>query len=231
MVSGKASRREPPDRGPAVSRREYVACLALGTAGAVLTLLCLRQGWARVLTAAPSPLPATSVSVTGQDLVPLAGALGLASLAGLAAVAATRHRTRRLVGLLLAAFGVAMLVSMWARVGTADVLAAARAAAVPPGGSATAGGVSGAAGAVPGGTPGVTAPGQVTLAGFPWRPLAMAGAAMVAAAGLLGGWRGGRWPVMSSRYERPATGEPVPAADSATLWEELSSGADPTDPA
>lgn len=211
------------------SRREQLASLALGAVGAALVLLALRQGWASVRTAGPPPLPATSVSVTGQALVPLAGALGLAALAGLAAVAATRHRARRLVGVALAAIGVAMLVSVLAQVSSADVLAAARAAVVPPGGSATAGGGLGAPGAVPGGTPGVTAAGHVALASFPWRPLAAAGAAFVAAAGMLAAWRGGRWPVMSSRYERAGARERAPAADSATLWEELSRGVDPTD--
>src|SRR5262245_30549532 len=82
--------------GRSAARREYALCLAIGAAGAAIVLLAVRQGWARVLTVAPAPLPATSVTVTGQDLVPVAGALGIASLAGLAAVVATRSRLRRL---------------------------------------------------------------------------------------------------------------------------------------
>ena len=49
------------------------------------------------------------------------------------------------------------------------------------------------------------------------------------ATGLLVAWRGTRWPVMSSRYDRPASGKPSAAADPASLWESLSQGLDPTD--
>ena len=226
MTAGAA---EPAGR--ASSSREYALCLALGAAGAVIVLLAVRQGWARVLTVAPSPLPVTSVTVTGQDLVPVAGALGLASLAGLAAVIATRRRLRRLTGVLLAAFGMIMAVSMAMSLGTASVLAAARAAAVSHGGSAIAGGPSGPA-AVPGGpAAGVGGSAHVSLAGFGWRPVALAGALAVFAAGLLVAWRGGRWPSMSSRYDQPGGKAAARGTDAAALWEALSEGADPTDSA
>ena len=103
-------------------------------------LLSARQGWARVLTPAPPPLPADSVTVSGQDLVPLAGALGVAALATLAAVIATRGLARRLTGVLLAAFGVAIAVAVSLPVTAAEVLAAARVTTVSQAGSATAGG-------------------------------------------------------------------------------------------
>jgi hypothetical protein len=61
-----------------------------------------------------------------------------------------------------------------------------------------------------------------------WRPAAVAGALIIVAAGLLVCWRGARWPVMSSRYEPPEQAERRQAADSATMWDALSSGADPT---
>ena len=82
-------------------RREYLLDLALGAVGAGAVLLSARQGWARVATPAPAPLPASVVSVSGQDLVPLAAALALAALASLAAVIATRRLARRLAGLLM----------------------------------------------------------------------------------------------------------------------------------
>ena len=68
--------------------------LLLGAAGAGLVLLVMRQGWARVETAAPRPLPASIVTVSGQALLPAASALALAALAGLAAVLATRRMLR-----------------------------------------------------------------------------------------------------------------------------------------
>lgn len=212
-------------------RREYALGLVLGAAGAGIVLLSARQGWARVLTPAPPPLPADSVTVTGQDLIPLAGALGLAALATLAAVIATRGLARRLTGLLLAAFGVAVAAAASLPVTTAEVMAAARVTTVSQAGSATAGGSGGVSpGAVPGGTtPGVTATGHVTMLAVPWRPAAVVGALLIVAAGLLVAWRGNRWPAMSSRYTRQPERDRRPADDSASLWEALSRGADPTE--
>jgi uncharacterized membrane protein (TIGR02234 family) len=226
---------EAPGRAPAGpqggSRREYALGLALGAAGAGLVLLAARQGWARVLTPAPPPLPAGSVTVTGQDLVPLAGALGLASLATLAAVIATRGLARRLTGVLLAAFGAAIAVAVSLPITAAEVLAAARVTAVSQAGSATAGGSAGVSpGAVPGGAaPGLNTAGHVATLLAPWRPVAVAGALVIVAAGLLVAWRGSGWPVMSGRYERPPERNQRAPADSATMWEALSRGADPTD--
>ena len=215
------------------SRREYALVLVLGAAAAGVVLLSVRQAWARVLTPAPAPLPGTSVTVSGQDLVPLAGALGVAALATLAAVIATRGLARRLIGVLLAAFGAVIAVAVSLPVTATEVLAAARVTAVSQAGSATAGGAAGVSpGAVPGGTaPGVTATGHVTMLTVPWRPVAVVGALVILAAGLLVAWRGGGWPVMSGRYERPPERDRQPPADSASLWEALSSGADPTEQA
>jgi uncharacterized membrane protein (TIGR02234 family) len=232
IVTGEARDQAAPG-APARSRREYALGLALGAAGAGLVLLSARQGWARVLTPAPPPLPAGAVTVTGQDLVPLAGALGVAALATLAAVIATRGLARRLTGALLAAFGVAIAVAVSLPVTAAEVLSAARVTTISQAGSATAGGSAGVTpGAVPGGaSPGVTAVGHVTMLTMPWRPAALVGALVIAAAGLLVAWRGRGWPVMSSRYGRAAQQEQQPSADSAALWEALSRGSDPTEQA
>jgi len=213
------------------SRREYALALVIGAAGAGLVLLSARQGWARVLTPAPPPLPADSVTVTGQDLVPLAAALGVAALATLAAVIATRSLARRLTGVLLAVFGAVIAVAVSLPITAAEVLAASRVTTVSQAGSATAGGQAGVSpGAVPGGTaPGVTATGHVTMLAA-WRPAAVLGALVIIAAGLLVAWRGSRWPVMSGRYERSPE-QDRPTDESAALWEALSSGADPTDQA
>jgi hypothetical protein len=67
------------------------------------------------------------------------------------------------------------------------------------------------------------------MASFPWRPLAAVGALAILVAGVLVAWRGPRWPAMSGRYSRTGGGDPQPAADTATLWDSLSSGVDPTD--
>lgn len=228
---------------PLPARREYALGLLLGAAGAGVLLLSVRQGWAHVLTPAPSPLPASSVTVTGQDVVPLAGALGLASLAGLAAVIATGGRVRRFTGGLLAVFGLAALIAVGAHLSTSGIVAASHAKSASQAGSATAGGTSGVApGTIPGAaTPGVTSAGHVTFGSFPWHYVALAGALLVIGAGLLTAWRGHRWPTMAARYERapvsgdgegPAAAAPArrPAPDTtAALWDALSRGADPTE--
>jgi uncharacterized membrane protein (TIGR02234 family) len=228
-----AVRGQAPPAGAAgpLPRREYLLGLALGAAGAGAVLLSARQGWAHVATPAPAPLPASVVTVSGQDLVPLAGALGLAALASLAAVIATRRLVRRLAGLLMAVFGVVIAVVVSLPLAASDVLAAARVTAVSQAGSATAGGAAGVSpGAAPGGTaPGITAAGHVTMTAALWRPAALAGALVIVAAGLLVAWRGPRWPVMSSRYEPPEQAGHQQPADSAALWDALSRGADPTD--
>jgi len=234
VTAGPAAPGQPPPAPPPTARpaaREYLLVLGVAAAGAGLVLLSERQGWAQVVTAPPAPLPGSTVTVSGQDLVPAAGALAVASLAALAAVIATRGLARRLVGVFLAVSGALTVLLVGVRVGTADVLAAAHGAAVSQAGSAISGGGAGAAsGAVPGGSaPGVNAAAQVVMASFPWRPLAAVGGLAVLAAGILVTWRGPRWPAMSSRYSRASGGTQPPVADTAALWESLSRGVDPTE--
>jgi uncharacterized membrane protein (TIGR02234 family) len=225
-------------------RREYALALLLGAAGAGLIVLALRQAWAVAVFTAPRPLPAQDISVTGQQLVPLAGALALAALACLAAVIATRSAVRRVAGALLALLGAGAGIAAIAAVRTSGVLAAARASAAADalGGSTT-------SGTTPGGPVHAIiiagSGGHVVMSGLPWREVAACGAAAIVLAGLATAWRGPRWPVMSARFERPraadgaAPGGAAPAgaaadggaADSATMWESLSRDLDPTDPA
>jgi uncharacterized membrane protein (TIGR02234 family) len=212
---------------PARPARELVLTLALAAAGAAVTLGCLRQAWAQVRTIAPAPLPSGSLPVTGQALVPLAAALAMVALAGLVAVAATRGLARRLVGLVLVLAAAVTVVLVILPVSTASVLAAAQPAAASQAGSVTGG--TGGGQAATAGAAAVTATHQIVLASFPWRWLALAGALAVLAAGCTIAWRGGRWPAMSSRYDRPGAGRQASVADTATLWESLSEGVDPTE--
>ncbi len=219
-------------------RQELTLVLLLGAAGAGLVLLVMRQGWAHVDTAAPSPLPASVTTVSGQALVPAAGALALAALAGLAAVLATRRALRRIAGVMLAGFGAGIAVAVGTGISAADVLAAASAGVGAQAGSgAGAGSTTGSSAAA--GTPLSGFPGHVVFVSFPWRGAALAGALAVIAAGALVIWRAERLPVMSGRFDRPGgpAGRPsaVPAGDrgdrngdSAAIWESLSRGEDPT---
>ena len=173
-----------------------------------MVLIAVRQDWARVLTVQPRPLPASTAVVRGQDLLPAAGALGLAALAGLAALVATRRLARRLTGGVLAAFGVAIIVALSMPVTDAQVrgavTGAAGTASSVPGGSTVDGGTTPG-----GGVSGISLSSHVTMAAFPWRWVALAGAVLIVAAGLLAAWRGQNWPVMSSRYDRPAAAAAV----------------------
>jgi uncharacterized membrane protein (TIGR02234 family) len=246
MTAGSPAR--PAGRQP---RRELALLLLLGAAGAGLALLAARQGWARVETAAPRPLPASVTTVTGQALVPAASALALAALAGLAAVLATRRALRRVAAVLVAGLGVGLAVAVGAGISAADVLAAAAAGAPGSSGAAAGSGVgsttAGTGGpAGPAGSPLSGLSGHVVFVAFPWRPIAFAGALAVVAAGVLAAWRAERLPVMSSRFDPPSwpagpeSAEPaepaVPAggrgyqSDSASMWESLSRGEDPTGP-
>ena len=200
--------------------------------GAAVVLLAARQDWARVVTIEPHPLPASRVAVSGQDLVPAAGALGLAALAGLAAVLATRGLVRRIVGGLLAVFGVAIIASVSLPVTAAQVREAAVGATTAQAGSVPGGSTVGS-GTTPGtggsGVAGLSLASHVEMAAFPWRWAVLLGGLLVLGAGMLVAWRGTRWPVMSSRYDRPASRKPPAATDPASLWESLSQGLDPTD--
>jgi len=196
-----------PSEGRRLSPRwEYGLVLLAGAAGAGLVFLGVRQGWAHVHTSAPRPLPGSNVTVTGQDLAPAASALAIAGLATLAAVIATRGLARRLAGGLLMLFGAAAAVSVLWPISDATAI---RAAASSAGLNGLAGSGTGAGSVTAGGSgTGATAPisgflASVATSGTAWRGLAVAGAALLVAAGLLTIWRSGPWPVMSSRYERP----------------------------
>jgi uncharacterized membrane protein (TIGR02234 family) len=217
-------------RAAAGARREYLLTLLAGAVGAAVVLLAARQGWARVVTVEPRPLPTSRIAVRGQDLVPAAGALGLAALAGLAAVLATRRLVRRIVGGLLALFGAGIVVSVTLPVTAAQVRSAAAGAIASassvPGGSTTGSGTTPGTGGS--GIGGLTLASHVEMAAFPWRWAVLCGGLLVIGAGLIVAWRGARWPVMSSRYDQPASRKTAAPADPASLWESLSQGLDPT---
>jgi uncharacterized membrane protein (TIGR02234 family) len=213
------------DRRPAV-RREYGAALLTGAVGAGLVLLAVRQRWAQAVFTPPKPLSPQVVDVSGADLVPLAGALALAALAGLAAVIATRGVVRRAAGVLLALFGAGAGAAVTTAVTAASVISVAASHVASPESAA----VSGAAGSTTSGTSGGTAvvvggaAGQAIMTGTPWRLAVLAGALLIFVAGLAAATRGPSWPVMSARYDLPQRRP----RDSASMWESLSVGEDPT---
>jgi uncharacterized membrane protein (TIGR02234 family) len=224
-------------------RREYGFALLAGAAGAALILLAVRQRWAQAVFTPPKPLTAQVVDVSGVDLVPLAGALALAALAGLAAVIATRGTLRRAAGVLLALFGAGAGAAIMTSVTAATVISVAASKVASPGSAA----FSGAAGSTTSGSTGGGAlvmsgsTAQAFMTGTPWHVAVLAGALLVFIAGLATALRGPDWPVMSARYDAPAPrdtpgradapggpgGESHPL-DAATMWESLNGGEDPT---
>jgi uncharacterized membrane protein (TIGR02234 family) len=274
MTSGMPATAPAPARGPRrlrarSPRAELTAVLLLGAAGAGLVFLATRQGWAEVRTNVPAPLPDSVVTVTGQSLVPFAGALAFAALATLGAVLATRRLARRVCGVLLAALGAGIAAAVAGGVSAPAALAAAATSTSPASGS----GAGTSAGSVTeGSAQGGSAVPQVAgfhphavLAAGGWQALAITGTLAIMAAGVLIAWRAARLPVMSSRYEAPGSGRAAPAAaarrpsarqaapagpeaqpqrpgpatragaaghaspaDSASIWESLSRGEDPT---
>jgi uncharacterized membrane protein (TIGR02234 family) len=224
-------------------KRQYGYALLAGAVGAGLVLLALREQWAQAVFTPQKPLTAEVVSVSGNDLVPLAGALALAALAGLIAVIATRGVARRAVGVLLALFGAGAGAAVLTTVTGATVLSVAAGKVASPESAA----LSGAAGST---TSGASSSGALVLSnsaghaimtGAPWHVAVIIGALLIFAAGLATAMRGQDWPVMSARYDAPGAREAAAAggaagqrkagrpADAASMWESLNGGEDPTE--
>jgi uncharacterized membrane protein (TIGR02234 family) len=233
--------------------RQFALALVACVAGAGLIVLALRQAWAHAVFTPLHPLPAQDISVSGQQLVPLASALALAALACLAAVIATRSLARRVAGVVLAALGAGAAVAAAVPIHASAVLAAAltQGTSGAPGGSTTSGTSSGgtAHGLIIAGSAA-----HAVMTGAPWRAAAVCGGVVIVLTGLATAWRGPRWPVMSARFERhqgdpggrgglggtvspqdrgvpggrpPGPAQP-PRASTASMWESLSRDLDPT---
>jgi uncharacterized membrane protein (TIGR02234 family) len=219
-------------------KREYSYTLLAGALGAVVVLFAVREQWAQAVFTPPKPLSTEVVNVSGTDLVPLAGGLGLAALAGLVAVIATRGWVRRAVGVLLALFGAGAGVAVLTKLTANAVLSVAEGKVASPESAA----LSGAAGSTTGGSTGGSAlvitgsGGHAIMTGTPWQVAVIIGALLIFAAGLATALRGQDWPVMSTRYDAPGAqsagaGGPARTTDAATMWESLNGGEDPTDDA
>ena len=228
------------------ARRQYSLVLLIGAVGALVVLFAVREQWAQAVFTPAKPLTAEVVNVSGTDLVPLAGGLGLAALAALVAVIATRGWVRRAVGVLLALFGAGAGAAVLTRVSAQTVLSVAAGKVASPESAA----LSGTAGSTTGGSSGGSAlvvtdsAGHAVMTGAPWQVAVIIGALLIFVAGLATALRGQDWPVMSARYDAPgakraaarteaasagAEGATRPKLDAATMWESLNGGEDPTE--
>jgi uncharacterized membrane protein (TIGR02234 family) len=185
------------------------AVVGTALAGAGLAMLAATRQWA---TAAVPDLPAADVGVSGRQAAPVVVALVLV-VAAAAVVAGTSGRAVRLAA-------AAVLVA-----GGAGVVVASLAVAADPGGAVRP--------AVTQATGVTDASGSGEARTTPWPYPAALGGALVAAAGAaaLAGSRS--WPQPGRRFE-VATSTADTAArradDTATTWDALSRGEDPTEP-
>jgi uncharacterized membrane protein (TIGR02234 family) len=219
-------------------KRQYGYALLAGAVGAGLILLAMRAQWAQAVFTPQKPLTAEVVSVSGNDLVPLAEALALAALAGLVAVIATRGIARRAVGALLALFGAGAGAAVLTTVTDATVVSVAAGKVASPESAALSGT---AAGSTTSGASGNGAlvlsnsAGHAIMSGAPWQAAVIVGALLIFAAGLATALRGQDWPVMSARYDAPGAraaagaGGAAGPSDAASMWESLNGGEDPTE--
>lgn len=199
------------------SRTEFALALLLDLLGAGGALLIARRNWQTARTPRPRPLADDVLAISGHTLDAATTALGLAALAGVVAVLATRGLARRAVGAMLALAG-ALLV--WRSLSGLTAVSAAKTRSLV---QAKHSGVGVDATFVP----------HVTVHSV-WPVLSAGCAVLVLGAGALIAVRGHRWGTMSRRYEPPSgavsTEESATArarAD-ASMWTALDQGADPT---
>lgn len=190
-------------------KREAAYALLGCAAGAAMTLLAAGRPWAdgqAVQGTLRAPL-----HVSGGSLAPAVPTLGLAALAGVLAILATRGLARRVAGFVVALCGIGIVI--------------AAALHLSPDGADLAGRAGNALG---------TATATATGGGTAWPWPAIVGGLLIAGAGGAAAWHGPAWPSMSSRYEAPATaGAPTRERTSdgdAPLeqWRAMDRGEDPT---
>jgi uncharacterized membrane protein (TIGR02234 family) len=191
------------------ARREYRTVLLLLAIGAVLLFVGYAQTWAFAVSG-DAGMPSVEVALRGRDLQPAASASAILALAGIAGLVATRRTGRIVTGVLLAfegllAAGGALAFGL-ASGERADVLALV----------ADRVGVDGDA--------------EVTITAW-WLAVAVGGVLLVVV-GVLAAVRGGRWPVMSGRYDRSQADDAAAAPEvqpgAAGAWDALDQGIDPT---
>jgi uncharacterized membrane protein (TIGR02234 family) len=186
------------------ARRELTLATMLCLVGAGAVLLSVGRPWSTAVQPSTGTVPGVQVDLVGRDLAPLTAGLGLLALASAGALLALGRRLRPVLGVVMSLSGLVMIVD--------TLLAAGRAATRVEDQFAD---------------PAVTA----TSTAWPW--LAVAGGIAVVFAGLVTAVRGGRWPPMSRRYDKPTPAaeplsEPGATMDSEAAWRALDRGEDPT---
>lgn len=184
--------------------------LAMGVLGAGGLALAGNRDWVRIDADQRAEASAAvfwdSAPSLGQ--MPLAGALGLLTLACWGVLLVSRGVVRRLLAGAAAAVALgAVAVWVTALVQLSDDVEARVADAVLPG--------------------------EWSVVWTVWFPVAGLAAVLAVVAGALAWWKAPSWPSMSSRYDSPsarAAASPVDLAeaDEADLWKAIDEGRDPT---
>ncbi|MGH3096267.1 MAG: Trp biosynthesis-associated membrane protein [Streptosporangiales bacterium] len=155
--------------------REFAVAAVVAAVGAGALLLACGQAWATA-SLKLAGIPGSEQAVDGRTLAPGAFAFGLAGLAGIVGLVATRHWLRRVVAVIVTCCGAGAGFFAWRGTGAAAVRDAL------PG--------SGGAGPV-----------AVEVTAWPW--VAVAGSALVLAFGIVATIRGPLWPGMGRKYDAP----------------------------
>lgn len=195
----------------ALARR---TCVLLGLLGAGLMLVAGSRSWASVSFHQAFPA-AGELAVAGRHVAPTVVPVALAAVAATVLLAIGKRAVLVVVGLGLVLAGVGSAVA--ATVAAADRTSLAAIA------------LREAVGLDTSGTAALGSPVDVTINA--WAYVAVAGAVLLAMVGLAAVVAGPRWSRPTGRYERaePAgPSEPAPARPSASAWDALSQGQDPT---
>jgi len=190
---------------PGPDRRGYRTALVLLGVAAALLFLGYAQVWVSAVVAEQG-LPSLVVELKGRDVQPAASASAILALAGVAGLVATRRVGRAVTGGLLVLEGlIALGGALWFGLGSDDRADARRL-------------ISDKAGVDV----------QAELSVRPWWAVVAVGGALVVVVGVLAMLRGGTWPVMGRKYERPEGAATPAAAGPASAWDQLDQGVDPT---
>jgi uncharacterized membrane protein (TIGR02234 family) len=198
-------------------RGEFAGALLLQLLGAAGALLLATRHWQTITTPRPRPFRDDVLSVTGRTADAAPTALALVALAGVIAVIATRGVVRRLIGIVVAFAGAALV---WRSLAALGAVSQSRARSLVE--SKHSGAEVGAAARI-----------DVHAV---WPVLSVCCGALLLIAGVLVVWRGHRWGAMSAKYDRPAGGgagedeQQARARADASLWSALDRGVDPTEP-
>jgi hypothetical protein len=186
----------------ASGRASLRAGVLAALAGVLLALTGAGRPWARVSSAVELPGLGRGqfggAALSGNDLAPLSG-LALLALVLVLGIAATRGRGRVVVGLALAALGVALLAATVATAGRAGDQAAERARR--------------------GELEGVTAGSVQVTTAWTGPSLVALGGLLIAAAGAEAVRRGRDWPALGAAFRAPPDRPAVAESDGEPPWE------------